>query len=186
MHFQLSGLVCARVTLRFCNIRRISLSLSRLVRLSRLTASESVESSLIGWHEASGSTNRETGARQAEGGQRERREPPTWARGQRRRGKRRRRRLEGGGGGRGVGRFSMVKSRSACGRSAVADEPRLCKVPRRAARAALQRDRQTAYRLLLLAGRDSNQDIKKARNSWLPLSRARVNRPWISPFVESA
>lgn len=46
--------------------------LSRLVRLSRLTASESVESSLIGWHEASGSTNRKTGARQVEGGQRER------------------------------------------------------------------------------------------------------------------
>ncbi|KAL0120966.1 hypothetical protein PUN28_008585 [Cardiocondyla obscurior] len=32
---------------------------------------------------------------------------------------------------------------------------------------------------------DSNQDIKKARNSWLPLSRARVNRTWISSFMIS-
>lgn len=61
-----------RIYLRESHVAEISqhpADLSRLVRLSRLTASESVESSLIGC-EASGSTNRETGARQAEGGQR--------------------------------------------------------------------------------------------------------------------
>lgn len=166
--FATADFISVRVTLKLCNIRRIS-SLGTLD--SPESASESVESSSIGWHEASGSTNRETGARQAAEGQRgvkqggqedeedeeEEEEEDgrrTWLGGR-------------GGRGRGASRFSMVKSRSARGRSAVADEPRLCKVPRRAARAALQRDRQTAHWLRASFAGASNQDIKKARNSWL-------------------
>lgn len=121
-----------------------------------------MESSSIG-HEASAAVRRieKIGARQVEGGQRsgrsrmgERKTPGGGGGGaggdrrRRRRGKKlKEEEREKSGARRETGRFSMVKSRSARGRSAVADEPRLCKVPRRAARAALQRSRQTAHRL---------------------------------------
>lgn len=153
VHFQLSGCVCAKVRrLRFRNIRRISLG-----------SFDSLDSSLAKawnrrWSDAKRAVRRierPVRDRQKEDSERKRNKEREKrnievSKKKRRRGGggRRRRRLRWGGRKGEAGRFSMVKSRSARGRSTVADEPRLCKVPWRAARAALQRNRQTAYWLL--------------------------------------
>lgn len=137
------------VTLKFRNIRRIPLLDSRSVLsvlrqrkrgivVDRMARSERFDESRDRCGAARDRSNKEERREGAQGVQEETRKTKEKKKKAMKRGER----------GRGAGRFSTVKSRSTRGRSAVADEPRLCKVPWRAARADLQRDRRTAHRLL--------------------------------------
>lgn len=76
------------------------------------------------------------------------------------------------------GGFPMVKSWSACGRSATADEPRLCKVARRAARARPLTEDDRRLTVNLAATQTLEPSYQEARNSWLLLGSANAEIYW--------